>query len=224
MNTYILAFDTSHAITTCALGAMGDNGLEILFEETLTTPRSQGPFLVPSISKVLQQANLNVHDLQGMITTVGPGSFTGLRIALGALKGFEIAAPHLKIWGITSFEVFQYLGSLKLPNMPLTVVVESGREDVYLQRFDAQGRPLGEASILPLDQGETLHEEILVGSGVAKFMDHYQGDSHNIPHFTASDLLHVTYASGNFRPLLQASPSGVIPYYLKSPDVTVKNS
>src|SRR5438270_1289026 len=83
----ILAVDTSHKDGSVCL-ARGD---ATTFQLVGSAEVDGGMFsaqLVPVIAKLLAEHNLNKNNLQGIAAAVGPGSFTGLRIGLAAVKGF----------------------------------------------------------------------------------------------------------------------------------------
>lgn len=80
----ILAVDTSTIVTTCAVL----DGDKLIGEYSLSQSMSHSEKLVPMIREVLDSLDLRIKDIDLFATTVGPGSFTGLRIALATIKGF----------------------------------------------------------------------------------------------------------------------------------------
>lgn len=67
----------------------------------------QSEILVPSIDELLKKAELSPSELNATALTIGPGSFTGLRLGISALKAIELAygAP---VYGISSLEAYAY--------------------------------------------------------------------------------------------------------------------
>ena len=61
--------------------------------------------LLPSIEKVLRRVNLTLKDLDFLAVNVGPGSFTGLRIAVATCKGLLLTNPKIKPIKINTFEL-----------------------------------------------------------------------------------------------------------------------
>jgi len=78
----ILAFDCSGKTLSAAVG---DDKVEA--EAFVEENRNHAPYLLPTIEKVLKEANWQPKDLEQIAVTVGPGSFTGLRIGLATAKG-----------------------------------------------------------------------------------------------------------------------------------------
>lgn len=67
----------------------------------------QSEILVPVIQEVLKKANIKPEDLDYSALTIGPGSFTGLRLGISALKAIELAY-NVPIYGISSLETYSY--------------------------------------------------------------------------------------------------------------------
>ena len=84
----LLVCDTSNA--NCSAGIFEDGnelGYELSFE-TLTHSET----FMPLVHRVMEKAGLSHADLDGYAVTVGPGSFTGIRIGLSAVKGMALAS------------------------------------------------------------------------------------------------------------------------------------
>lgn len=81
----ILAFDTS--VTGCAVCVYknGESWVEIF-----ATDRGQAEFLIPMIDKVLAQSGTAYTEIDRIAVTVGPGSFTGVRIGLSTAKALAL--------------------------------------------------------------------------------------------------------------------------------------
>ena len=84
----ILVCDTSNS--TCCAGVYED-GKEIAYKLSLEK-RTHSETFMPLVHEVMQQANITHQDLDAYAVTVGPGSFTGVRIGLSAVKAMALAA------------------------------------------------------------------------------------------------------------------------------------
>jgi tRNA threonylcarbamoyladenosine biosynthesis protein TsaB len=101
--------------------------------------------LVPAIAAVLDEARLGIDACARIGVTVGPGHFTGLRIGLAAARGFGLATGAPVI-GVSTLEVLAVAAAKDNDaGLPLLAAVDSRRAEPYFQRFDADGRALGEA-------------------------------------------------------------------------------
>ena len=82
----LLALDASSSACSCAVWRDGS-----VFSRYALTPREHTRRLMPMIDDVLAEAGLTPADLDALAYGHGPGSFTGLRIAAGVFKGYELA-------------------------------------------------------------------------------------------------------------------------------------
>jgi tRNA threonylcarbamoyladenosine biosynthesis protein TsaB len=135
----ILAFDTSAAHCAAAL-LLADR--VILRHEPME--KGQAERLVPLLEETLAEAGLRWSDLRALAVGTGPGNFTGVRIAVAAARGLALglAVPAV---GVTRLEALAF----GLP-LPLSVVEDARRGEVYAQTFTSAGA--GVAQLLALDQ------------------------------------------------------------------------
>lgn len=94
----ILALETTTEHGGCALWRDGD-----LLESACPDGRSHSETLLPLVRELLAQAGTTVNALDGIAFGVGPGAFTGLRVACGAAQGLAMAAD-LPLLPVTSLE------------------------------------------------------------------------------------------------------------------------
>ena len=83
----LLVCDTSNS--NCSAGVFED-GKEICYELSFETKTHSETFM-PLVHSVMERANIKHEDLDGYAVTVGPGSFTGIRIGVAAVKGMALA-------------------------------------------------------------------------------------------------------------------------------------
>ena len=67
----------------------------------------QAEYLVVMAQEVMKKSGYNFEDIDYIATSIGPGSFTGIRIAISAAKGFAIALGK-KVIGVSNFETIFY--------------------------------------------------------------------------------------------------------------------
>src|ERR1700690_3849464 len=87
----LLAIDTCGPSGSVALGRLAGRDLEILGQIELAG-RSYSATLISAVADVLKSAGAGLGDLRGMIVVNGPGSFTGVRVGLSAVKGLAEGA------------------------------------------------------------------------------------------------------------------------------------
>ena len=119
-NTYVLAFDCSTALASVSL-----NG-----SRREVPHGKQAALLVPTIEALMQEHGIAYADLDCIVSTTGPGSFTGLRIALATLHGLALAAGN-PVKTITSSEAVAWgVGSGHF-----VVALNAGKGEAFLQEF-----------------------------------------------------------------------------------------
>ncbi len=125
----ILAFDTSAA--HCAAAVLrGDDLIAEVFEPM---EKGQAERLMPLLAEVLARAGVTLQDLTALAVGVGPGNFTGVRIAVAAARGLALGLG-VPAHGISRFDAL----SFGLPQ-PLVVVEDARRGDVYVQGYGVAG-------------------------------------------------------------------------------------
>jgi tRNA threonylcarbamoyladenosine biosynthesis protein TsaB len=138
----ILAFDCAGA--GCAAALLADG--EVLATRTVLAARGHAQLLIPMLSDLLGEARLAFADIDRFAVTTGPGSFTGIRVALAAAHGFALSTGK-PIVGITVFEAMA-AAARSIPSR-LLVAVDSKRAELFVQMFDAERMPLSEPAMLP---------------------------------------------------------------------------
>lgn len=86
-NALILAIETSSRVGSVALAS----GSELLGRTTFTAPMQHSAEIMPAIVELLRRSSHNPSDLEQVHVSIGPGSFTGLRIAVAAAKAMHLA-------------------------------------------------------------------------------------------------------------------------------------
>lgn len=114
----------------------------------------------------MAQAGWEYSGLDAIACTVGPGSFTGLRIGLATAKGLAMAANRPVI-GIGTLEALAAgVKENKKENEGVVIAVDALRSQVYFQAFDAGLAALGNAEAVDLDAAPLpAFTCVLAGSG-----------------------------------------------------------
>ncbi len=125
--------------------------------------------LAPMAGEILAEADLGFLAIDRIGVTIGPGSFTGLRVGLAFAKGVSLALDRPCV-GVGTLEA---LAASVAEDAPMAAVIDAGRGRVYLQLFERR-RPVGAPDILALAEASARlvevfsHGEMLiVGPGAA---------------------------------------------------------
>jgi tRNA threonylcarbamoyl adenosine modification protein YeaZ len=134
-----LAIDT--AAPRLQLGLLAGGHVDVQIDEIAS---GHAEMIFGRIGQLLARSGLDYADLGRVVTTTGPGSFTGLRIGLSAARGIGLAR-EIAVVGVSS------LVALSLSaEEAVTVLLDARRDEAYIQRFSAPGVPMDEARLLPM--------------------------------------------------------------------------
>ncbi|MEX2642252.1 MAG: tRNA (adenosine(37)-N6)-threonylcarbamoyltransferase complex dimerization subunit type 1 TsaB [Acetobacterales bacterium] len=97
--------------------------------------------LMPGIAEAMAAAGAGFADLDLLAVTVGPGSFTGLRVGLAAVRGLALALG-VPVVGVSTFEAVA-AGASDVAARSRCILVDSRRGDVFLQCFGPAGHLSG---------------------------------------------------------------------------------
>lgn len=93
----------------------------------------QSEILVPSIESVLEKVNLSSSELDYITITIGPGSFTGLRLAISAAKAIELAY-NIPIYPVSSLKIYSY--DFENFEYPVLSCIDAKKERFYANLFN----------------------------------------------------------------------------------------
>ncbi len=136
----ILALDA--ATGPCSVAVLKDGRIAAYREHVQGL--KQSALLMPMVEQALAQSGIGYNDLSAVACTIGPGSFTGIRVALAAARGICFAAG-IKGLGFTTLATLAY----GAPIQPVLAVLNAGKGECYYQGFD--GTPLFEPRLGTLE-------------------------------------------------------------------------
>ena len=131
----ILALDSSATVASVALCEDG----RLLAEYTLNNGNTHSETLLPMIESLLSQFSMNVGDIDLFAASMGPGSFTGVRIGAATLKGLAFASGKPCVCVSTLEALAENLAAFKGLICP---VMNARRSQVYTALFRSDGKTL----------------------------------------------------------------------------------
>ena len=141
----LLAIDTA----TCLLGIALHDGDRLLAECTLVVDRSHSAVLAPMIKQIMERTGVTGDELTGLAVSVGPGSYTGLRIGVALAKGMA-AARGLPLVPVTTLDTLAAGQGEAERSLPLLVTVPAGRNRIIWAPYhhvDGRWQASGEARL-----------------------------------------------------------------------------
>ncbi|NBB50501.1 tRNA (adenosine(37)-N6)-threonylcarbamoyltransferase complex dimerization subunit type 1 TsaB [Rhizobium sp. CRIBSB] len=164
----VLAIDT--AGVDCAAAVFDSDSGKLLGRVSETIGRGHAERLMAMIDEALTEARLTLADVNRIGVTVGPGSFTGIRVGVAAARGLALALG-VECVGVSTLEVLAK--AAPETDKPVLAAINAHRDEVYAQSFE-NGAPHGEALLLELDEylaRAAIPGTVLVGSASALVVD-----------------------------------------------------
>jgi len=129
MSCKILAFDTTSSNLSVAI--LFDD--KIVSDKNINESGIQAEMLIPTIEDCLNSAKIWYQDLNCIAVTVGPGSFTGVRVGMSAAKAISLAS-NLPLIGIGSLEAIAY-NHINSGYIKILVAVDAKMDEFFIQEF-----------------------------------------------------------------------------------------
>ncbi|CAN1569573.1 COG1214 Inactive homolog of metal-dependent proteases, putative molecular chaperone [Rhabdaerophilaceae bacterium] len=143
----ILALDTALGATSVAVYD-SDSG-QIVAQDSVTMQRGHAEAVVPMAGRVMEQAGLPFSAIDRFAATIGPGSFTGLRIGISATRGFALA--HRKpVVGVSTLAAFAAPVLFGGEKRPVAAAVDARHGMIFYQLNGADGRLLAGPGLFSL--------------------------------------------------------------------------
>ncbi len=128
----ILCFDVSNNLCSVSVA----HGQEIIAYAEELCPAMQAEKLIGLIECAIKDANCHYEDMSHIATTIGPGSFTGIRIGLSVAKALCHVTKRVPV-GITNFQTYYYKLRQQVRNFDYAVIfLNAYRGQQYMQIFD----------------------------------------------------------------------------------------
>ena len=226
----LLCMDTSGAFCTVGMvsyapldGVYSANTIKVLAETVMPMARGHAEHIMPAIVNILKLTHHHVADLDGVAATVGPGTFTGIRIALSTAKG--LCLPH-KIPCIGVDNAHAIIGEAIAQQAHLDnclVISDTKRADYYVSTYQ-NGRIVGHQSLCFEDVVPLLDTPMsITGDGVDRFMAQWTEQMGQDIYPNTSPPIALPYTAPLSVTAIAVSalnnPLPPTPLYVRAPDV-----
>jgi len=156
----LLAIDT--ALGACAAAVLDSQAGAILASESLGMLRGHAEAVMPMIARVMDAARCEFAELDRVAVTVGPGSFTGLRVGISAARGIALAAAKPAV-GLSTLSALAAPHVAARANHVIMAAIDARNEQVYFHVF----APNGTTIVAPrLDRVRAAVRSVPVGPAV----------------------------------------------------------
>lgn len=218
----ILGIET--ATKTGGVAIVSDDG--VIAEYTLNIEVTHSERLMSTVDRVLKDTGIELSRIDGFGVSIGPGSFTGLRIGLSTVKGLSFttgkplaAVPTLKAlaWNVP------------YSRYPVCPLLDARKKEVYAALYRHEGRdllPLWDETVAPLTElaGRITGEVVFTGEGARLFTGeieqlfgaraHIAPMSAMVPSAASvAEIAHMMLKAGQ-----QADPDNLSPLYIRRPE------
>lgn len=140
----LLAVDT--ALDDCAVAIHRDDGSSpTVVGEVIG--RGHAEALMAMIETATTRAGVSLAEIDAFAASIGPGSFTGIRVGVAAVRGFAVATGRPAL-GVSSLEAIALRARAGASGRPLMTVLDARKDEVYAGLFAGDGAPIGEAMVI----------------------------------------------------------------------------
>ena len=135
----ILAIDTATQVSSVAVASREKLSAELTVQASLMHSET----LMPHVEQVLRMAGCRKEELEGIAVSIGPGSFTGLRIGLAAAKamGYALSVP---VVGVSTLEALAC--HYPVPNVCVVCMLDAQKGNAYVGQYHWENGVLVEAA------------------------------------------------------------------------------
>lgn len=223
----ILAVETS---TMLGGVAIANNALGVIAELKINVRATHSERLMTGIDFALKQAGITVSDIDVFGVSIGPGSFTGLRIGLSTIKGFSYSTKK-PVVSVPTLEAFAW--NFPYSRHPVCIMLDARREEVYAAVFKWKNngleRIVSETSIRPVDLLKSLEGPVIfAGEGALLYREAITDISGSNAIFAPPQCMVPSPANVAYLGLRKAEagdfsePVSLAPAYLRKSEAEIK--
>ena len=197
-------------------------GGQLSAHQLLLEPNQQVKMLMPMAEAAMEESKLTYSELDAVAITIGPGSFTGIRIAMSAAHGLALAG-NIPLIGITTLEAIAFAAVQTINHQPSTInnpfigiTMNAGRGMIYGQWFRG-------SEIIPTsDALMMLPEEFARTSPAPNVLLAGNATALVVPFLPSVEIVDITYPDAKHFGMLamqkQDSGAHLSPLYIRPPD------
>jgi len=213
-----LAIDT--AGKNCAACLYDSENGSVLAELSEEIGKGHAERLMGIVTDVMAQADMSYQDIEKIITSIGPGSFTGVRVGVATARGFGLGLD-IPVVGVTNLEGLMVIADQDANlSSPIAALIKAGRDQAYGQfNFDCSWAKAQTPFIAPVSQivsvlNQQTQPVTLIGDGSSPVSQMLEVQFIAIENISQADIATIAKI-GAARPHSDEKPE---PLYLRKPD------
>jgi tRNA threonylcarbamoyl adenosine modification protein YeaZ len=196
-------------------------------EKRTEVRKSHSEQLFLFIEALMQKHDFTISDLDAMVVSEGPGSYTGLRISASAVKGL-LFQTDVSLYRANTLASFALSGMKRLTHSgnSLHSIIDARRVHVYHQQFAKQGenlKALSDVKIIPIKEfQELIHDgDLIIGTGLHRIDEQVSKKARALDadHITAGSLLKLLEQDQDGVFVKRVEPERFEPHYYTSNQV-----
>lgn len=170
----VLGVDTSTSVVGIAI--VEDD--QLIVEYTLNLHEMHSAKLLPSINEALGRAEMKLSDIDGFAVSIGPGSFTGLRVGVATVKGLSYATQKPML-AVPTLDALAY--TLRYSNKLICPLLDARKNEVYGAIYDNRGEDIERKSdylCVKIEQILNMLDQptIFLGEGAYRYKEEIVSD------------------------------------------------
>jgi tRNA threonylcarbamoyladenosine biosynthesis protein TsaB len=219
----LLAIDT--ALAACSAAVFDTQQGGIIASASLPMLRGHAEALMPLIRRIMDEAGTAFRDLDRVVVTTGPGSFTGLRVGIAAARGIALAINKPAV-GLSTLSAYAAPYLADDDNASVVIAIDARHSHVYLQVFATGGRTVTGPRLAPLNEAVRAAAAAparIVGSAAQLVADGLAVTDATPLRVDAAGAPDIDWVArmGAALPEGQSAPK---PQYLRAPDAQPQNA
>ncbi|MBB4197025.1 tRNA (adenosine(37)-N6)-threonylcarbamoyltransferase complex dimerization subunit type 1 TsaB [Rhodoblastus sphagnicola] len=216
----ILAIDTS--LPAVSVGVFDSEAQQVVVRETLPMQKGHAEALMPMLERVVAQVSGGFASLDRVAVTVGPGSFTGIRIGVAAARGIALALG-IEAVGVSTLAALATPLLFSQDAQVVVAAIDALHGNIYFSACGSSGRILTSPRIAPITEACRLlgaGRVVAVGSGADALSEAAKALGHEIS-VAGQEPWPDIVAVAKLGVVADPQTAPARPVYLKAPDVTL---
>ena len=194
--SFILNIDTAMDVASVCLAKHG-KALQLTTNEN---QKDHAAWLHPSIAEILNHAGLAMRDIEAVAVSIGPGSYTGLRVGLSTAKGL-CYAMNIPLITINTLEMMAFAVK-EVADELICPMIDARRMEVFAAVYDKILQPVISPQVMNMDNNNfarllSSHKVLFCGSG-SKKLQAIISDSNAVFSNTVGNASHLAPLSHNY--------------------------